>query len=870
MLDRLFAPCVRFTDRMKYSHRLIIIGALILTPLATVTIFYQMSVAERIRAVALERQGARYVTPLSGLFRALADPATRTSSGPDADRAGLLSDNPGGAAGCISVIDAVEAQSGGNLQVSTQWRRLRLQAGKLSRDGAAGAHGRLHDYSGAHTEFARLVGANSLLLSDAHGEIRGLADILLSRLPSLVSLVTDQQDAAGSGADRPTAALHQQVQMALSQAHVKAESEAFDVDAGTVQSNSPLLASQLRGPLAEIRRAIDDYLPAQSGAITVAAVGRGESGVRTAREEMLDAATRYSAEATAALEIQLAARQAALETRRNGVTAFIGFGLVVALYLFAGIERSTVHRLRTLVVVASALAEGDTAREVPHGTGDELGRLMDAFRAMVLYQREVTAIAQAISQGELRELVRPKSERDSLGRALELMTRNLRLFIGSISMNAVGLNDSSSELARATHETVASARAVGDTCGAVSDTARQFAEASEEIARASEQQAAAAARTASAMRGLHDAITSVRAGSGEQTEAVHRVYAGLEITGQSISEIAATAVEIASASAEAARLSDNGEAAVSQTMSSMRQIQEEVAAAAATVQALGRKSQEIGAIVLTIDTIAEQTNLLALNAAIEAAPAGQYGKGFGVVADEVRKLAERSVAATAEIAELIGAVREEVDETARVMRAAITGVQEGALRSEQAGRALTSIRTAIQSVSTPVAAITAATGRLDDASQTVMHCVETVLKVVDANEASAERMVVHADAVVDAITTVAATSARTSSSAEQLRESSARVARSVQSASAEVRAQTASISTVGQAAQELHDMARHFLDMVKLFHWDRRSAESSETSRRFAGQRKMSIDEAARRILLGQSAEARPDDQAASTDARAA
>jgi methyl-accepting chemotaxis protein len=239
----------------------------------------------------------------------------------------------------------------------------------------------------------------------------------------------------------------------------------------------------------------------------------------------------------------------------------------------------------------------------------------------------------------------------------------------------------------------------------------QVRNSSTELQAAANQQATGAKEQAAAMTEISTTISELLATSRQISESAQRVAQNAEQT------------------ASAAR---NGHGTVDQTHESIASIRRQVDQIVAHMLELGKKSQEIGAVLDIVSELAEQTNILAINATIEAAGAGDAGKRFAVVAEEIRKLADRVGGSTKEVRALIDDVRSAVNTT-------VMATETGSKAVDAGSRQFGDVASAFKQIANLVATTTDAAREIELSTKQQATAVEQVnLAIANATQSSVE------------------------------------------------------------------------------------------------------------------------------------
>ncbi len=327
--------------------------------------------------------------------------------------------------------------------------------------------------------------------------------------------------------------------------------------------------------------------------------------------------------------------------------------------------------IQRITAVAHAVAGGDLEVEVNVQSRDETGMLAEAFNHMISRLRQT--------------LHQEQRQRERLQTAVREYVAHMEK-VGSGNLSARLTLDDLAE----------SVKTASDDDDPLIVLGRNLNEMTDSLQHMISQINGAANNLSSAAAEILSTTIQQASGANEQSAAITQTSTTVDELKTIAEQSVMRAQEVANASQRTVEVSHNGQQAMQDTIGSMHEIKARVEGIAENILALSEQTQQIGAIISTVNDIAAQSNILALNASVEAARAGEAGKGFAVVAVEVRNLAEQSRQATAQVRAILSDIQKATNATVMATEEGTKGVDEGAQLARQAQQAIEQLTTVIQ------------------------------------------------------------------------------------------------------------------------------------------------------------------------------
>ena len=231
------------------------------------------------------------------------------------------------------------------------------------------------------------------------------------------------------------------------------------------------------------------------------------------------------------------------------IAVFIGFGYA------AMVTRSITAPIDKLTAAAHKLEKGDVDVDCQKINNDDLGELMDDFANMAAGIKEQVRVADVIAKGDFTVEVKPRSDKDVLGKALQKLVRDENMTLNNIREAGAQITVGSEQVANASQ-----ALAQGSTEQA--SALQQVTASMDEVTQRTKENATEAGQASNLVHNIKD----MAAEGNEQMKSMIQAMDSINESSETISKIIKTIDDISfqtnilalNAAVEAARAGVHG------------------------------------------------------------------------------------------------------------------------------------------------------------------------------------------------------------------------------------------------------------------------------------------------------------------------
>lgn len=406
----------------------------------------------------------------------------------------------------------------------------------------------------------------------------------------------------------------------------------------------------------------------------------------------------------------------------SALLIFICAALGLELWLLLLLSKTLSQPLKQITEATTDFTRGNRSARATSSGKDEIGQLAESFNTLAGTINATTGSLEEQVRRLQAEVAFQKREKERLQQGMNLLlTRLLVAKQGDLGVKVPVESDLETSGGAILRELAV----------AINSTIDNLREIVHRVHSAANQVHTSATRSTQKVQAL-------AVNARNQTKTINTALNAVANMGRSMQTIASATLKAAVIARQGAVHSQDGNKTITQTVTSIYEVEEIVAEASKKVRYLAESSQEIYKIVFIIAGISEKTNLLAFNASIAAARAGEHGQVFRVVASEVQRLAERVSDSAKEIEQLLGSIQQASNEALHTMDEASQSIDTGIKALVKTQETLGNLATINQNINQLLQSISASTVSQAQSSQQVNQTMQATTNLAETTTAESE------------------------------------------------------------------------------------------------------------------------------------